>query len=221
MKLPRLTAELTQKIASSIRSGGYGHVAAQAWGVPRKVYERWLRKGRGKRAPEPYATFAVEVDSALAQARLRAEINAFKKDARVWLEHGPGKEKSGNPGWTGPVKPGTRPDRTACNLFEQVDFMDMCRRVLDALLPFPEARTGVADALLAMADAEKRRQARHSKHLRVQSRTKEDKSSWSASENGMEPVLRLLRGATDAPGDGTEARTTTTSPPAAPDADGG
>ncbi len=154
----QLTPHLQQQIVSSIRSGGYAHIAAEAWGVPRPLFRRWLRLGRHKNAPEPYATFAAEVQSALAQARLTAEMNAFKKDPRVWLEHGPGKEKAGNPGWTGSVKAtgdgsGPKGADGPAQPWLQAEFMEFCRRLLEVLLPFPEARRVAGQLLSELKEA--------------------------------------------------------------------
>jgi hypothetical protein len=51
-----LTAEIRQRILASIRSGGYAHIAAQAWGVPEHVWQRWLEQGHQPDAPEAYRT---------------------------------------------------------------------------------------------------------------------------------------------------------------------
>src|ERR1700678_4070987 len=99
-----LTPELEAKIVASIRAGGYPVVAAQAWGVSKELFERWLARGRRKNAREPYRRFARNVDQALGQARLRAEMDAYKDDPKSWLKHGPGKELPGQPGWSALVK---------------------------------------------------------------------------------------------------------------------
>jgi hypothetical protein len=95
----RLTAELHVQIVASIRAGGFGYVAAQAWGVSKKVYERWLAWGQSPSAREPYRSFAGEVAAAEAQARLRAETRTFEHDGKFWLERGPARDRPGNQGW--------------------------------------------------------------------------------------------------------------------------
>lgn len=107
MAAPRivLTPELHVQIVASIRAGGFGHVAAQAWGVPKPVYESWLARGQGRRPREPYRAFAREVAAAQAQARLRAETRTFEEDSKFWLEHGPGRALRGEPGWGSPSRP--------------------------------------------------------------------------------------------------------------------
>ena len=143
-----LTPELQQQIVASIRSGCYGHVAAEAWGIPRRLFLRWLKHGRGRNAPDLYAHFAAEVRTAQAQARLRAEVAAFDDDAKVWLEHGPGRETPDNPGWTAPVKPGADVSHEpGSDLLMQPRFTSLCQLVLQVLVPFPDARARLADAL--------------------------------------------------------------------------
>jgi hypothetical protein len=144
----RLTPQLRSQIVAGIRSGGYALVAAEAFGVPRAVFEDWVRRGTGKAAREPYGAFAGDVRTAQAQARLRAELAVFADDPKVWLEHGPGRETADRPGWTVAAKPaGADPDGRNALLDPQC--MRVCDVLLDALLPFPDAR-GVAGDAVAM-----------------------------------------------------------------------
>src|SRR5262245_2369717 len=107
MAAPRivLTPALQVQIVASIRAGGFGHVAAQAWGVAKSVYESWLARGQGRRAREPYRSFAREVAAAQYQARLRAETGTFEEDSKFWPEHGPGRALRNEPGWGSASKP--------------------------------------------------------------------------------------------------------------------
>ena len=70
----RLTPALRSQIVAGIRAGGYPHVAAEAWGVPKETFDDWLKRGVAADAREPYRSFAKEVRQAQAQARLRAEM---------------------------------------------------------------------------------------------------------------------------------------------------
>lgn len=149
----RLTQQLHQQIVASIRSGGYPHVACEAWGIPRVLFDEWLRKGDDVRARPPYLTFARDVRQAIAQARLRAEMAVFQDDARAWLEHGPGRERNDCPGWSVSVKPAD-PVRERDNSLLDPEIMRAFRLVLDALAPFPEARAEVAKKLLPITDGE-------------------------------------------------------------------
>src|SRR5437762_13230908 len=92
----RLTPQLRSQIVAGVRAGGYPHVAAEAWGVPRAIFDLWLERGQAKDGREPYASFARDVQTAYAQARLRAELAVFEDDPKVWLAHGPGRESDGN-----------------------------------------------------------------------------------------------------------------------------
>jgi hypothetical protein len=143
---PRLTPQLSRNIVASIRSGGYAHVAAQAWRVPPEVFDDWLRRGSRPRAREPYASFAQDVLEAQAQARLRAEIAAFAKDPKGWLNHGPGRESEDNPGWSAQVKAALVASE-GNNPFLDPQLLALFQQVLSLLIPFPEARRQVAQAL--------------------------------------------------------------------------
>ena len=146
MKRFRLTAQVRQQIVAGIRAGGYPHIAAEAWDVPKAVFDNWLRRGHAAKAREPYRLFAGEVRAARAQARLKAEMDVFKDDPKIWLEHGPGREAADNPGWTVSVKPA---DAAAAdrNALLDPDVMGLIRVVMQTLTPFPDARTRLAQTL--------------------------------------------------------------------------
>src|SRR4051794_32607508 len=101
----RLTPGLQSLIVQFIRAGGYDWVAAEAAGVPQRLFERWLRLGERTRR-RPYQAFYHEVFKAPAEARLTAELGALKQDPRFWLRHGPGREQPDRPGWTNAARPG-------------------------------------------------------------------------------------------------------------------
>jgi hypothetical protein len=147
MKKLRLTPQLSQNIVAGIRSGGYAHVAAQAWRVPPEIFDDWLRRGSRKGAREPYASFAQDVLEARAQARLRAEIAAFAKDPKAWLHHGPGRESADNPGWSAQVKP-AEVGAAESNPFLDPDLLELFHQVLTLLTPFPEARRQLVQTLV-------------------------------------------------------------------------
>jgi hypothetical protein len=104
----RLTPEIEQRIVGFIRAGGFPWVAAEAAGIPRKIFQLWLRRGKKPRAKKLYRNFYHGVLEARAQARLSAELETRKNDPRFWLRHGPGREKAGTPGWANPTKPAER-----------------------------------------------------------------------------------------------------------------
>src|SRR5437868_6493317 len=102
----QLTPALQALIVQFIRAGGYEWVAAEAAGVPRRLFERWLRLGEQTQR-RPYREFFLQVLRARAEARLTAELGALKQDARFWLRHGPGREQADRPGWSNAVRAGT------------------------------------------------------------------------------------------------------------------
>jgi hypothetical protein len=101
-----LTAAVAHLIVSYVRAGGYPHVAAQAAGVPREVFEDWLRRGAEPGGRALYRDFRRDVLQAHAQARLKAEVAMLEDRPLDWLKCGPGKETADEPGWTGPARPG-------------------------------------------------------------------------------------------------------------------
>src|SRR5262245_33430655 len=101
----RLTPEIQREICAYIRAGGFAHVAAEAAGIPREVFDQWLQLGQREEKWTKYHEFHAAIRQSQAQARLTAEIAAFKKDPVTWLKQGPGREKADNPGWTTAVKP--------------------------------------------------------------------------------------------------------------------
>jgi hypothetical protein len=139
----RLTPLLRSQIVAGIRSGGFPHVAAEAWGLSQEMFKDWLRRGSGNKPREPYASFAREVRDAEAQARLRAELAVFTDEPKVWLEHGPGRELQGRPGWTTAVKAAAAAE-DAGNILLHRQTMALLQNVLEWLTPFPEARIHVA-----------------------------------------------------------------------------
>ena len=142
----RLTPELGQQIVAGIRSGGYPHVAAEAWGVPKEVFDDWLKRGNEENPWEPYKSFAADVRQAFAQARLRAEMVGFEKDPKTWLVHGPGRESEQHPGWSVSVKP-VEATAESHNVLLDPELMALFRTLLEILTPYPEAHDKVAEAL--------------------------------------------------------------------------
>ena len=61
--------ELATRIITYIRAGSYVETAAAAAGVDKSTLYRWLE--RGAEGQEPFAGFATQVESALAEAELR------------------------------------------------------------------------------------------------------------------------------------------------------
>src|SRR5436190_8963368 len=141
----QLTPEIQRETCAFIRSGSFQHVAAEAAGVPQKVFERWMKWGRAARPIPVYREFHEAVCRAQAEARVVAESHAFKHATITWLKSGPGKETPRSPGWTSPVKP--RPLPQARRGVPADRLQTIISVLLKALTPFPEARAAAADAL--------------------------------------------------------------------------
>ncbi len=145
-KRPQLTPQIQQQICSYLRAGGFLHIAAEAAGIPRRVFEDWLRRGQRLSAKPLYRHFWEDVQQARAQARLKAELAVFDKAPLNWLKYGPGRETPDYPGWTNAGKP--QPPREGnVNLFLGAEIQALVASVLQALAPYPEARAAVARVL--------------------------------------------------------------------------
>jgi hypothetical protein len=140
------TPEVQQQIVAFIRAGGFPDVAAQAAGVPRRTFERWMRYGRQRRHEPVYHAFAAAVGQAEAQARLRAEIAVLEDKPLDWLRYGPGKETTQTTGWTAAVRAAPRGDGRTVNVLESPEIRATIHGLLQALTPYPEARQTAADA---------------------------------------------------------------------------
>jgi len=135
-------------------SGGYPHVAAEAAGVPREVFDAWLRRARVRRPKKKYRLFFEAILQARAQVRLAAEAKALLKDPFGWLKCGPGKETPDAPGWTNPPRAQVDGDPEAVNLLLRRETQELLATLLQVLQPFPEVRAAVAEALTKF-DAER------------------------------------------------------------------
>jgi transposase-like protein len=138
-KTIELTVELEARIVASIRAGGYATVAAQAWGVSATLLERWLKRGRRKNAKEQYRNFTRNVDQALGQARLRAEMEAFKGNPHRWLTQGPGKELPGKPGWSTPARAAGSSESATVALFANPEVLQLLAMLRQVLAKYPDA----------------------------------------------------------------------------------
>lgn len=138
----RLTNELELQIVAYIRAGGYSHIAAEAAGIPRLLFSRWLARGRARKARQPYRRFWLDVLQAKAQARLGAEMKAREQDPKFWLRYGPGKDAIEAPGWASRDKTPTTVDGLANG-----EVRRLLGLVLQVLAPFPDARRALVESL--------------------------------------------------------------------------
>jgi hypothetical protein len=147
MTAPRisLTLEVQSAICGFILSGSYAHVAAEAAGVPRKVFDDWMKRGRLARSAKKYRTFRAAVLQAQAQARLAAEARTMTDDPLAWLKSGPGKETPESPGWSNPGR--SAATKEGGQWLMQTEFQELIATLLQVLQPYPEVRVAVAEAL--------------------------------------------------------------------------
>jgi hypothetical protein len=137
-----LTAEVGRQVVAFVRAGAYPHVAAEAAGIDRDVFEGWLRRGAAS-AAEPYRSFRRDVRQAHAQARVRAEVAVLQDRPFEWLRAGPGKD---DPGWTSPAR--ARPaDGPGRDLLADAKYQALVRVLLDATTPFPDVRSRLSQEL--------------------------------------------------------------------------
>ena len=137
-----LTPDLQERIVAALRAGGFPEVAAKAWGVSPRTYRRWMRRGEVQ-GIEPYRSFAAAVREAIAQARLRAEMDIFENQPRIWLQHGPGRESDASPGWSTAVKPSA--SHRGPKAIDEIEIGNFLVKVRERLKPFPEAHESVAE----------------------------------------------------------------------------
>ena len=150
-KRPLLTSAVEKMILAYVRAGGFAHVAAEAAGIPRDLFDEWMRKGEGDRTVKKYRLFAVAVRQAEAQARLGAEVAALKDKPMDWLKAGPGKETAAKPGWSALAKPRGGGDKPTPLLLDP-GVQAFLRALLSALEAYPEARAAVAKVLTDLHD---------------------------------------------------------------------
>jgi hypothetical protein len=142
----RLTPELQNAIRGYILSGSYPHVAAEAAGLPREVFDLWLRRARVPRAKKRYRLFREAILQARALARLGAEAHVLAKNPLAWLKHGPGRDAPDTPDWSNAVR-GQAHSSTEGRLLMRREVQEVVAVLLRVLQPFPEVRAAVADAL--------------------------------------------------------------------------
>lgn len=140
-----LTPKIERQIAAFIRAGGFPHVAAEAAGIPRAVFEDWLARSQVPRASKKLKSLYQAVVQAKAQARLTVEIQTLQEKPMDWLKSGPGRETADTPGWTAPARPRTE-KRQETDLLANPELQQLLRALLDVLTPFPDARAAVEQA---------------------------------------------------------------------------
>jgi hypothetical protein len=140
---PRLTPQLEQTIVAYIRAGGWPWIAAEAAGLPRTVFDRWMERGNTDDARPAYRRFRQAILQAHAQARLGAEVAVLKGKPLDWLKSGPGRESPPRSGWTSAARP-PAPPRAAPATLDDPQVQQLFAQLLEVLTPWPEARVTVA-----------------------------------------------------------------------------
>lgn len=144
-----LTPERQRAIVAAIRAGAYDWVAAEANGIDRATFVLWMRRGEREKK-QPYLGFFEEVRLARAQARLAAEIEVRKDLPFNWLRYGPGRERENLPGWTESKE---IKHSGSIDVLHSTEWGRLASIIDCALLPFPEARLAVANALRGIESA--------------------------------------------------------------------
>ena len=87
MSRTRLTPEIQKSIVAFVRAGGYPDVAAEAAGIPRELFRRWMKQADGPRPSAAVRELAQAVRQAQAQARLgRRDRDPGRQAARLAQE---------------------------------------------------------------------------------------------------------------------------------------
>lgn len=150
----RLTHALQRQIVAFVRAGGYAHVAAEAAGLPREQFARWLARGEDPDAPARYRAFARAIREAEAQARLQAELTIRQDKPLDWLKTGPGKDVADNPGWGNPGKTTTADRKNQAQLLSAV--LHLFGRCAEKLADYPDARAALSTWLASLPPVEEK-----------------------------------------------------------------
>lgn len=135
--MPRLTPEIQKTIVAFARAGGFPEVAAEAAGVSRRVFVRWLRRGEQPGARRRFRAFTAAVREAVAQARLKAEVAVHEGKPLDWLKHGPGRGDWGAKG---------RPP-AAERVMEDPETRGRIAKAMELAGPYPDFRVAFAELI--------------------------------------------------------------------------
>jgi len=142
----RWNPALAERIFTFVRAGAFPHIAAQAAGLPLKIFRDWVQRGTSR----PYSIFrhfVIKLHEAASQARLAAEIKVFQDKPEVWLRHGPGKELADSAGWSSAVKPQINQSNQTLNFLLTPELAGVFGSLFQVLSPHPEALAAVQTAL--------------------------------------------------------------------------
>ncbi len=138
-------------IVNLIGHGSFPHIAAEAAGVPRPVFEEWMEAGRKQQHGRRH-DFCREVSQSIAQIRAVVEIEVKKEDPKFWLRFGPGKQGGAILGWGPPTK--RRRGKSPSKNDWQPEFFALLGEIVQRLQDMPEARQVILDLLQRSHDHE-------------------------------------------------------------------
>src|SRR5262245_36616514 len=111
-----LTAEVQELICNYVRAGASPDLAAVAAGIPVKVFETWMRRGKARCPIHRYRDFREAVEQAQALAQVAADCQMLFEAPLLWLRSCPGWETDPLPDWNegvaGTNEPVSKPQPT-------------------------------------------------------------------------------------------------------------
>jgi hypothetical protein len=153
-----LTPEVQKRIVAAVRAGGYDWVAAEAAGIGRATFYRWVQQGEEDETASRdtrFREFRDEVRRAHAESRLGAEVEIKRENPESWLRNGPGRSRPDAPGWTNNADGSVvQAQTTVVNVLMSTNWQDVQARVLAALVKHPDARADVLQALAPLLEAQ-------------------------------------------------------------------
>jgi hypothetical protein len=141
--IKRLTPKLLEEICTRLKAGAFDQVAVESLGLSFEVFQGWLEKGQRTDGRAIYRRLFEAVREARAQAHFLAEMKLREEDTKVWLLHGPGRERWGSAARAG-----------AAGAESREKIWKLCAVLLNALAAYTEARAAAAEAIAAAGLAE-------------------------------------------------------------------
>ncbi len=142
--IPKIEQANLDALLTNLRDGVPLTTSGTLAGIPHRTLMRWLAKGRVDGAADPYRTFTVQVELAIADwkaSRIRSVDKAAEKEwkAGAWLLERRFPDEFGDP---------RRGDvNVQVNLLQSAEWDDLQARLLAVLAPYPEALAAVGAEL--------------------------------------------------------------------------
>lgn len=145
-----LTYALLERICQRIRGGAFEHVAAEAEGIPRQIFNDWLQRAETPRPRRIYRDLKEMVMQAHAHSRYMAEVKMRLENPRFWLLHGVGKETRHALGWSRPADAsGPNELSEPLDIGRHPEILDLISRIRKILQNHPAALADLREALSA------------------------------------------------------------------------